>query len=221
MPVQLELLQVLEHLPDFVHVGLAIDRGVGEHLESARLGRLDAFDGEFEDALALHRQIVILFHAVQMDVEDQAGMRLELLELLGQKHSVGAELDVLAARKDGRAPAAPISGYSSGSPPQIETMGASHSSTALRHCSSERRSRMLDSYSRMRPQPVQVRLQACSGSSIITSGKRLLIMGCGLRSPLGRGNLRVDDAEGIALIVLLTARFFCHSGRGRSLFLAM
>ena len=40
---------------------------------------------------------------------------------------------------------------------------------------------MVDSYSRIRPQPVQVRLQVCSGSSISTSGKRLLIMGCGLR----------------------------------------
>ena len=31
---------------------------------------------------------------------------------------------------------------------------------------------MVCEYSRMRPQPVQVRLQACSGSSISTSGKR-------------------------------------------------
>ncbi len=60
-----------------------------------------------------------------------------------------------------------------GSPPQIETMGAPHSSTAARHSSSGTRSLMVDSYSRMRPQPVQVRLQAWSGSSIITMGKRL------------------------------------------------
>ena len=31
---------------------------------------------------------------------------------------------------------------------------------------------MVSSYSRMRPQPVQVKLQACNGSSIITRGKR-------------------------------------------------
>jgi hypothetical protein len=31
---------------------------------------------------------------------------------------------------------------------------------------------MVEEYSRMRPQPVQVRLQACNGSSIRTSGKR-------------------------------------------------
>ena len=55
----------------------------------------------------------------------------------------------------------PICGYIIGSPPQMETMGAPHSSTAARHSSSGTRSVMVDSYSRMRPQPVQVRLQAC------------------------------------------------------------
>src|SRR5713101_856402 len=57
-----------------------------------------------------------------------------------------------------------------GSPPQIETIGAPHSSTAFRHCSTVSISLMVDLYSRMRPQPVHVRLHACSGSSIITSG---------------------------------------------------
>src|SRR5690242_20446662 len=57
-----------------------------------------------------------------------------------------------------------------GSPPQIETMGAPHSSAAWRHCSTESFSLMVSAYSRIRPQPVHVRLQACRGSSIITSG---------------------------------------------------
>src|SRR6476659_4848494 len=57
-----------------------------------------------------------------------------------------------------------------GSPPQMDTMGAPHSSTALRHCSTESFSFIVSAYSRMRPQPVHVRLQACRGSSIITSG---------------------------------------------------
>src|SRR5438045_6419256 len=70
------------------------------------------------------------------------------------------------------ATSSPIWGYIIGSPPQIETIGAPHSSTAARHSSSGTRSVIVDSYSRMRPQPVQVRLQACSGSSISTSGKR-------------------------------------------------
>src|SRR4249919_2439861 len=100
------------------------------------------------------------------------------------------------------------------------TMGAPHSSTDARHSSTLSFSLIVLEYSRMRPQPVQVRLQACSGSSIITSGKRLLIMGCGLRSLL---------AEGICVCTILNgfdkssvgATFFCHSGLGRSLFLAM
>src|SRR5262245_185612 len=52
------------------------------------------------------------------------------------------------------------------------TIGAPASSTEARHSSTDSFSLMVDSYSRMRPQPVQVRLQACSGSSISTSGKR-------------------------------------------------
>src|SRR5438094_7386283 len=52
------------------------------------------------------------------------------------------------------------------------TMGAPHSSTEARHSSTVSFSLMLVEYSRMRPQPVQVRLQACSGSSISTSGNR-------------------------------------------------
>src|SRR5215471_15160743 len=57
-----------------------------------------------------------------------------------------------------------------GSPPQIETIGAPHSSAAWRHCSTDSFSLIVSAYSRIRPQPVQVRLQACRGSSIITSG---------------------------------------------------
>src|SRR5580765_7201764 len=57
-----------------------------------------------------------------------------------------------------------------GSPPQMETTGAPHSSDAARHCSTVMISLMVDLYSRMRPQPVHVKLQACNGSSIITIG---------------------------------------------------
>src|SRR5579883_733408 len=56
-----------------------------------------------------------------------------------------------------------------GSPPQMETMGAPHSSTAARHCSTVSLSLIVDLYSRIRPQPVQVRLHASKASSIITS----------------------------------------------------
>src|SRR5438128_12666629 len=57
-----------------------------------------------------------------------------------------------------------------GSPPQIETTGAPHSCSALRHCSTVSFSRIVSAYSRIRPQPVQVKLQACKGSSIMTRG---------------------------------------------------
>src|ERR1700757_2564889 len=62
----------------------------------------------------------------------------------------------------------------SGSPPQILTIGAPHSSTEARHSSTVSFSLIVCTYSRMRPQPVQVRLQACSGSSISTSGNRFV-----------------------------------------------
>src|SRR6185437_10794779 len=50
----------------------------------------------------------------------------------------------------------------------METIGASHSSATARHFSSGTMSLRLVEYSRMRPQPVQVRLQVCSGSSCRT-----------------------------------------------------
>src|SRR6266436_8654311 len=52
-----------------------------------------------------------------------------------------------------------------GSPPQIETIGASHSWADARQSSRLIISLRLVEYSRIRPQPVQVRLQVCNGSS--------------------------------------------------------
>src|SRR5579872_1564403 len=57
-----------------------------------------------------------------------------------------------------------------GSPPQMETIGAPHASEAAMHCSTVMISLIVDLYSRIRPHPVHVRLQACKGSSIITIG---------------------------------------------------
>src|SRR5437660_11647664 len=56
----------------------------------------------------------------------------------------------------------------SGSPPQIETIGALHSCAAPRQSSSGIMSLSEVEYSRIRPQPVQVRLQVCNGSSCNT-----------------------------------------------------
>src|SRR5947208_12672053 len=62
----------------------------------------------------------------------------------------------------------------SGSPPQMLTTGVPASSTDIKHSSTLSFSLMESSYSRMRPQPVQVRLHACSGSSMSTSGNRFV-----------------------------------------------
>src|SRR6266702_2333345 len=56
----------------------------------------------------------------------------------------------------------------SGSPPQIETIGASHSTAEVRQSSRLIMSLRLVEYSRIRPQPVQVRLHVCNGSSCRT-----------------------------------------------------
>ena len=61
-----------------------IDRGVGEHLEAGFFGGPDAFDRFLEHALAFDGEVVILFHAIQVDVEDQARMRLEILQPLAR-----------------------------------------------------------------------------------------------------------------------------------------
>src|SRR5205085_10900745 len=55
-----------------------------------------------------------------------------------------------------------------GSPPQMETIGALHSCAAPRQSSRLIMSLSEVEYSRIRPQPVQVRLQVCSGSSCST-----------------------------------------------------
>jgi hypothetical protein len=147
------------------------------------LGDLDALDRQLEHAFTLDGDVMRLFHAVQVNVEEEAIVRFELPDLLLDEHPVGAEDDIAAALDQLVRKLADL-GYSIGSPPQMDTVGAPHSSDAFRHCSSVSCCVMVFSYSRMRPHPVQVRLQACSGSSISTSGNRLLIMGCGLRSVL-------------------------------------
>src|SRR6266446_10405578 len=67
-----------------------------------------------------------------------------------------------------------MSGYMSGSPPGMLTMGAPHSSTALRHASTVRCFRRIWAGYWILPQPAQARLQRNKGSSINTSGYRVL-----------------------------------------------
>ena len=67
---------------------------------------------------------------------------------------------------------APIVSICGGEPMIYPEIGAPASSTEARHSATLSFSLIVCEYSRMRPQPVQVRLQACSGSSISTRGKR-------------------------------------------------
>src|ERR1700733_12395331 len=100
MAVHFELLQEFVHLPDLVHIRLAIHSSVGEHTEAVLLRYFDAFNGGLEDAVALYGEVMIFFHTVQVDVQHQAGMRLEILELLGDEHPVGAELNIFPTREN-------------------------------------------------------------------------------------------------------------------------
>src|ERR1700730_19204051 len=59
-----------------------------------------------------------------------------------------------------------------GSPPQMLTIGAPASSTASKHSATVSFSLIVCLYSRIRPQPVHVKLQACKGSNMRTSGYR-------------------------------------------------
>src|SRR5262252_768048 len=82
-----------------------------------------------------------------------------------------------------------------GSPPQIETIGALHSSAADRQSSRLIMSLSDVEYSRIRPQPVHVRLHVCNGSSWSTVANFLVprslcpITYAAIFAVSGRGNL--------------------------------
>src|SRR5262249_2034945 len=83
----------------------------------------------------------------------------------------------------------------SGSPPQMETNGALHSSAAARQSSRLIMSLSDVEYSRIRPQPVHVRLHVCNGSSWSTVANFLVprslcpITYAAIFAVSGKGNL--------------------------------
>src|SRR5437867_10414865 len=89
----------------------------------------------------------------------------------------------------------------SGSPPQIETIGASHSLAAPRQSSRDITSLRLVEYSRMRPQLVHVKLQVWSGSSCSTTAN------LGVRSSLCftmcRANFAVSASGNRIMLICL------------------
>src|SRR5262249_24575074 len=112
----------------------------------------------------------------------------------------------------------------SGSPPQMETMGALHSSAAPRQSSKLIISLSDVEYSRIRPQPVHVRLQVCNGSSWSTVANFLVprslcpITYAAIFAVSGRGNLiKARILPRGARGVNEPARLYCESGRGSCL----
>src|ERR1019366_8428747 len=102
VPVHVELPQVFEQLLDLPHIGLFVDRGVGADLEAGLLGDLDTLDGQIENAFALDGQVVILPHAIQVDVEVEALIRREFADPLLDEHAVGAKVNMAVALQDAR-----------------------------------------------------------------------------------------------------------------------
>src|SRR6185312_7655009 len=92
----------------------------------------------------------------------------------------------------------------------METMGASHSCATARHFSSGTMSLRLVEYSRMRPHPVQVRLQVCNGSSCKTManlGVRLTL--CLIIWPA----IFAESAKGNRIVVFLDFSYLCNGNR--------
>ena len=97
--VDVELPQVLEQLGDLGHIGFSIDRRIRTDHVAGRLGGADAFHGRVEDALALHAEVVRLPQAVEVNVEDEAFVRLEFVQPIREEHAVRAEIDMSLARQ--------------------------------------------------------------------------------------------------------------------------
>src|SRR4051794_23466044 len=91
MCIYAEILEQLKQLPDFRHLGLAIDGRVRCNQEVCVLCGSYTVDGGLKHALTLYGQIVVLLETIQMNVEVEIVMRPELLQLLPDKHAVGAQ----------------------------------------------------------------------------------------------------------------------------------
>ena len=129
-----------------------------------------ACDRLVEDALALDRGVVALAQAVDVHGPGEVRAGLEEVELALHQQRVRAQVDELACRLMSSSAIRWISGWMSGSPPAIETIGAPHSSIAPTACSTGIRRRSSCSGCWILPQPEQARLHWNSGSSSTISG---------------------------------------------------
>ncbi len=128
---------------------------------------------DVEDPLALDRNVVRLPHAIDVHVEKERVAGSEFAELLANEHPVGAQDDCPLALLDSSHQLADRRDRSSvlrrrSTPP---AQGTRRRQPGIRRSMSF--CLIVDSYSRIRPQPVHVKLHACSGSSISTMGNFL------------------------------------------------
>ena len=94
--VDLELVvEVVEHVDDGLRGVGVEERGVRVDLEPGRLGHLDGLDCLVEHALLGDRLVVPLAQPVDVHHPAEVRRRLELVQVLGHKHRVGAEEDEL------------------------------------------------------------------------------------------------------------------------------
>src|SRR5262249_6483652 len=89
-PVNVQILKERKKLLDLPHVGLFVNRCIRADLESVRLGDLYPFDGFLEDAFTFNGKIVILFHAVKVNIKEEPAIRFELFDLFTNEHAIRA-----------------------------------------------------------------------------------------------------------------------------------
>src|SRR5690349_9196868 len=60
----------------------------------------DAFDGLFENTFALDRNVMVFLHAIEVHIEEEAGIGPKFFDLLADEHTIRTKNDVLTARHD-------------------------------------------------------------------------------------------------------------------------
>src|ERR1700740_2273191 len=100
MAVDAQGLEIREKLGNLLDVRLLVDGGVRRDQEAGGLGSLDSVDGFTEDAVALNTNVMRLFEAVEVHVEEEARGRLEVAQMFANEHAIRAQVDVLFAPED-------------------------------------------------------------------------------------------------------------------------
>jgi len=96
----------------------------------------DSLDRQVKSAFAADGKVVVFFLPVNVNGKRQVFAGLEEVQLFFQQQGIRAKINILLAATR---PSTIFSIWEciSGSPPGIDTIGAPHSSTALKHSSGE------------------------------------------------------------------------------------